>query len=245
MSKIVIQDTADVMLSKLTGDKKVVLNAENQLSNISGTINEEDLRGGIGNKKIFKIRSDKSISLTMRSAVADPEYWAMTQGVDIEENGKATVTKSAKVTVTDDGGVLKVKIPNTTVTEARLNDKDDTQEEVTVTNGEIEIPVGFELQEGDSTFVFWKEEVQGKRISIDATKYSQKYRCEMRTIAYDVDTAEVIADIYFIFPEVLPSGEWEISLENGTVYTPEISFDALNPIGSDEIGEILIVPRNQ
>lgn len=242
MAKVVIQDTAEVLLTSLV-DGKVVLNAENQLSGISGTITEEDLRGGIGNKKLFKIRSDKSVALTMRSAVADIEYWAMTQGVSVEQNGKATVTKSAKVTVIENMGTLEVKIPNTTVTTAKLNDKDGSQEVVAVTTGTILVPSGSDLEEGDTTFAFWTEEVTGQAISIDATKFSTKYRAELRTIAYDVDTAEIVADVYFVFPEVLPSGEWEINLENGSVYTPEISFDALNPIGDDEIGRIIFVPR--
>lgn len=244
MGKVVIQDTADVIIESLVSGK-VVMNSEAQLAGVAGSLSEEDLRGGIGNKKIFKIRSDKSIDLTMRSAVADIEYWAMTQGVEVDPAGKATVPKSEKVTVVDDMGTLKITLKTAKVglTTARLNDKDGSQEEVAVATNVIEVPLGSDLKAGDTTFVFWKEEVTGQTVSIDATKFSSKYAVTYKTIAYDVDTAQVVADVYFIFPETLPSGEFDISLENGSVYTPEISFSALNPVGEDEIGKIMFVPR--
>jgi len=244
MGKVVIQDTADVTIESLVSGK-IVLNAEAQLAGVAGSISEEDLRGGIGNKKLFKIRSDKSIDLSMRSAVADLEYWAMTQGVEVDQAGTATVTKSEKVTVVDNGGTLEItlKTAKAGLTTARLNDKDGSQEVVAVTTNVITVPVGSDLAEGDTTFVFWKEEVTGQSVSIDATKFSTKYAVTYKTIAYDVETAKVVADVYFIFPETLPSGEFDISLENGSVYTPEINFSALNPLGEDEIGKIMFVPR--
>lgn len=244
MGKIVIQDTADVYIEDITTGK-VVLNAEAQLAGIAGSISEEDLRGGIGNGKIFKIRSDKDITLTMRSAVADMEYWAMTQGVAVDETGTATVDKFEKVKVTDNAGALEITLTKAKagLTTARLNDLDGSQEEVAVTTNKITVPVGSDLKAGDETFVFWKEAVTGRSISIDSTKFSSKYAVTFRTIAYDVSTAKVISDIYFIFPETLPSAEFDISLENGSVYTPEITFSALTPLGETEIGKIIDVPR--
>ena len=254
MGKYVIQDTADVIITDITTGK-VVLNAEAQLAGITGSISEEDLQGGIGNKKLHKIRTDKSIDLTMRSAFANPEYWAMTQGVAIE-NGKVIVTEAFRGKVVEDTGTsaYEIVLPTgavTTATTAKVTMPDGTQETLPIvtsltapTQKAVDLATtAFNLTGGETLDVFFKSEKQGEKISIDATKYSTKYAVEMRTIAYDPTTATVGADIYFIFPETIPSGEFDISLENGTVYTPELSFSVMSPIGSDEMGEIAIIPR--
>lgn len=242
MGKIVIQDTADVTITDIvTG--KVVINAEAQVAGIEGSITEEDLRGGIGNKKLFRIRTDKTIDLNMTSALADIEYWAMTQGVEVED-GQATVTEHTTAKIA--GGEIDLtgdsKVP-ATLTEAILVDKDGSQEKVTVTTGVVTVPIGFEAQDGDEIQVIFQKEVTGKTISIDATKFSNKFKVEYKTIAYDVETATVISDIYFIFHEAIPSGAFSISLENGTVYTPEITFSVTSGLGNDEMGQIIEVPR--
>lgn len=258
MGKIVIQDTADVVITDLESGK-VVLNAEAQLAGIQGSISEEDLQGGIGNKKLYKIRTDKAIDLSMRSAVADVEYWAMTQGVAVEQNGKMKVTSNFIGAVEEDSLSANV-IFLPLGTKAKLGDKvrvvmpDGTQETldiVTVTSKakavtglavELASAVA-DVEVNDKLQVFYKEEITGQRISIDSTKFSGKYAVEMKTIAYDLDTAKVTADIYFQFPETIPSGEFDISLENGSVYSPEINFSVLNPKGQDEMGAILLKPR--
>ncbi|MFJ7982432.1 hypothetical protein ACIQ1D_19400 [Lysinibacillus xylanilyticus] len=254
MGKIVIQDTADVKITDLvTG--KVVLNAEAQLAGIKGSISEDDLKGGIGNKKLYKIRTDKAIDLSMRSAVADIEYWAMTQGVAVEENGKGVFTADYKGVVVEDSATSanEIVLPVGAIegTKAQVALPDGTQETLEVVKS-LTAPTKFAVdlagakatfKAGQEVTVFYQEEVEGQRISIDSTKFAGKYRVEMKTIAYDLDTAKVTAEILFDFPETIPSGEFDISLENGNVYTPEINFSVLNPKGSDEMGSILLKPR--
>lgn len=259
MGKIVIQDTADVVITDLVSGK-VVLNAEAQLAGIQGSISEEDLQGGIGNKKLYKIRTDKAIDLTMRSAVADVEYWAMTQGVEVEQSGKMTVTSNFIGAVEEDSTSANVVfLP--LGTNSKLGDKvrvvmpDGTQETLDIISATSKAPASVTglavdlasavatVQANDKLQVFYQEEITGQRISIDSTKFSGKYAVEMKTIAYDLDTAKVTADIYFQFPETVPSGEFDISLENGSVYSPEISFSVLNPKGQDEMGAILLKAR--
>lgn len=254
MGKIVIQDTADVIITDLvTG--KVVLNAEAQLAGIQGSISEEDLQGGIGNKKLYKIRTDKAIELSMRSAVADIEYWAMTQGVAVEQNGTATFTANFIGEVVQDVTTTtnEIVLPTGAVTggKAQVELADGTQESLPVTTSltdplkqavDLSGIVGT-ANVGDKLRVFYQEQVQGQRIAIDSTKFAGKYKVEMKTIAYDLDTATVTADVLFKFPETIPSGEFDISLENGSVYTPEINFSVINPKGSDEMGEIVLRKR--
>lgn len=243
MAKLVISDTAEAIITDLSTGK-VIMSAEMQLADISGTIQEEDLFGGIGNKRLFKIRNQKMIDVNMRSAVVDTEYWALTQGVEVLD-GTATVTRGVMATVTDDGGTLSATIPNAPVglTTARFTDLDGSQEEVAVTSGKATIPALSEAVAGDKVQLFYKEEVEGRSITFDSTKFSNKVKLELRTIAYDLLSGNVASDIYFIFDEALPNGEFSIGLENGSVLTPEITFSIVNPIGVDKMGEMIEVPR--
>ncbi len=245
MGKIVIHDTADVTITDLnTG--KVVLNAEAQLAQITGAISEEDLKGGIGNRKLYKIRTDKEVNLTMRSAIADVEYWAMTQGVAVDQAGVAKVTANETLKGIDNTFTVH------TIADPDLVEADGAK--VTINGVQTDLPIAtggvIDLTTLVATLtgkvdvqVFYQKEVTGKLIKIDSNKFAGKYKVEMRTIAYDLDTATVTSDIYFLFPETIPAGEFDISLENGSVYTPEISFSVMNPIGSSEMGEIIEVAR--
>src|SRR6185312_419533 len=98
MSKqVVIQDVCNVVITDIaTG--KVAANTYMQMSALEGTISEEDLRAGIGNGKIFKIRSDKDINLNFRSAVFENDWFAMTQGVEVLSD-TVKVTRSERLVI--------------------------------------------------------------------------------------------------------------------------------------------------
>lgn len=236
--QVVIQDVCDVVITDIaTG--KVAANTYMQMSGLEGTISEEDLRAGIGNGKIFKIRSEKDINLSFRSAVFDNDWLAMTQGVQVKEKtvevtrAERLIIKSGKITI------LGTPVGNT----VSLTDADGSVEEAAATTKEVAIPVGFALEDGDDVIVTYKEEVTGDGIEFDATKFSNKYKVELRTISYDLNTAEIYSDIYFIFPETLPGGDFSFSFEAGSVITPEISFSVLQPRGTTVMGEMIDVPR--
>lgn len=196
-------------------------------------------KAGIGNGKIFKIRSDKDFTLNFRAATLDQDWLAMTQGVEVKQD-TVEVTRSERHTIK--GGkitVLGTPVGNTVY----LEDADGTTEEATATTKEVTVPIGITLKDGDDITVTYKESVTGDTIDFDAAKFSSKYKVEMRTIAYDLNTAEVYSDIYFVFPETLPSSDFSFSLEAGSVVTPEISFSVLQPKNSSVMGQMINVPR--
>jgi len=239
MSKqVVIQDVCNVVITDIaTG--KVAANTYMQMSALEGTISEEDLRAGIGNGKIFKIRSDKDINLNFRSAVFENDWFAMTQGVEVLSD-TVKVTRSERLVINAGSITLTGTPVDATV---KLTDADGSVEEATAVGKEVEIPVGFTLTDGDDIVVTYQEEVTGDTVSIDSAKFSRKYKVEMQTIAYDLNTAEVYSDIYFIFPETLPGGDFTFSFEAGTVITPEITFSVLNARGTTEMGKMVEVVR--
>lgn len=242
--KFVVHDTADVTIThKASG--KVILNAEMQLASISGTISEEDLRGGIGNRKLYKIRTDKDINLNIRSAFGDMEIWAMTQGVEVDAAGTSFVTKNERVQLVEAVGAtgdLEAKIKDITATGVKISGADGTQATYSAAAGLVTITAaeataaGFVA--GQEVIVYFQAEIIGRKIQIYADKFSEKYSVQYRTIAYDPDTHEQYSDIFFTFPDCIPAGDFEISLENGSVYTPEISFSVMSALNSTLYGEI-------
>jgi hypothetical protein len=236
---LVIQDVCDVILrDKTTG--KVMANTKLQMSALEGTISEEDLRAGIGNGKIFKIRSEKDINLNFRSAVFNSEWLAMTQGVDVKEKTVA-ITKIEELVVDNLGSVSITGTPNAGTVAILFNGK--VEKDVDATSGLEAALTTLGAAENDVVEVSYKVDVVGTGIEFDAQKFSRKTEIEMRTIAYDLDTAEVVSDIYFIFPDCLAGGDFSMSFEAGSVITPEISFSVLQPKGSTVMGEMVDVPR--
>lgn len=236
--QLVIQDVANVVIEDLaTG--KVAANTYLQMSGLEGTISEEDLRAGIGNGKIFKIRSDKDLNLNFQSAVFDADWLALTQGVEVQSR-TAIVTQAERLPIRDG----EVKIKGTPLEDTvSLTDEDGSVEEATAVSGVVEIPVGFSLKNGDDVIVTYKEEVTGTGIEFDSAKFSNKFKVTMSTIAYDLNTGDIYSDIYFIFPETMPGGDFSMNFEAGSAITPEITFSVLNQRGSTVMGEMIDVPR--
>lgn len=238
--KTIVQDTAEVIVTNLaTG--KVVMIGEAQIAGISQSINEEKVKGGLGNKTIYLLRSDKEIDLNITSATFDTEFFAMTQGVSVDEAGSATITKSVNAKVVDNAGTLEATILNApaNLTTAIFVDKDDTQEQVAVNSGVATIPALSAAKAGDTIQLFYKEDITGRSVELNSSKFSSKFRVEYRTLSYDLTDSTVHADIYYIFEECIPSGAFDMSLQNGSVYTPEITFSVTNPVNSDVMGQYI------
>src|SRR5690606_171028 len=115
--KLLISDTADVVM-KRKSDGHVFITAEAQLTSISQTLGiNEKIYGGIGNKPLAIMKGQKEVTSTLRNAFYDQEFLALTQGVSIEEGGKATIFKTEKgLKVEENGGTLEVTIANNTAT---------------------------------------------------------------------------------------------------------------------------------
>lgn len=229
-----IADTADVVFRRKR-DGHVVFTAEAQLAGITGSEESEVIRGGIGNKSLYTIRHSKDIVLNVRNATFDLEFIAMTQGAEIE-NGSAKVTVVEKGLEVVDGAVTIKDTP----TDGVVNYENKQGQFVAgIVEGNDVTVEGF--QDGDKVTVEYKKEVQGKRLILDASKFSETYEVEYRTIEYDRETEVHTKDIYFLFYNASPSGEYEINLENGQAFTPELSFTVKAEANSSKLGEVIEV----
>jgi hypothetical protein len=242
MAKILISDTADVVMRRKS-DGKTIFTAEAQTAGITQDISETDVRGGIGNKKIAVIRSDKSIKLKTKMALFDLEYLSVTQGVAVV-NGSANVFKTEEnLLVVDAAGILSVTVTGTPIdNKVTLTNLKGVSQEFTVTTKKATVLAAFAAA-GEAVSALYKEAVTGNIVSLDSKKFSENYEVEYHTIAYNPSTNQVVSDIYFQFDNCLPAGAFDISLENGNALSPALDFEALAALNSSEIGRVIEIPR--
>ncbi|PLR99646.1 hypothetical protein [Bacillus sp. T33-2] len=243
MTKLLISDTADAVIRRKS-DGHVFISAETQLTSLAQSLGiNEKIFGGIGNKPLAIMRGQKEITSTLRNAFFDLELLSMTQGVAIDEDGTASVYKrDDDLTVTDNAGALEVTITDTTVTTVYVRNKDGVTVSATAATGKVTVPTGHAVA-NDKVSVTYKKSVTGNVVTFDADKFSEAYEIEYHTIGYDPATNQVVKDIYIQLDNAVPSADFEMSFENGTAIAPEITFDALTPPNSREIGRIIEVDR--
>lgn len=232
MSLYVI-DVADVAF-KQKSDGHIVFTSEAQMSSLSQTVDEEAIQGGIGSKTLYTVKSNKQMELTVRNATFDLAWLAMTQGVAVTE-GSATVMKNFNGVVVDGSVVVEATVTGEVTI---LNDARDSQK-AEATAGSVTVPVEF-AADGDDVTVIVEEEVTGKTVDIRSDKFSEKYEVQYKTIVYDNKDDRHVHDLYIQFYEVSPSAAFDISLENGTAFTPELTFTAMAN-KDNEIGKMIQV----
>lgn len=251
MSKnLIIQDVAEVVITDLSTGK-VMAQTHLQMSSIESTVNVEDLRAGIGNKRIYRIKSEKDLVISTRNAVFTEEALAMTQGVDIINNRQVEVTRAENSLCANSDGEFKIEADAVGDVVFVLNE-DGEHEEVPVLDkvlDQADLEALFPVATGvggdgiENIELYYKELVTGNSIEFDAEKFSKNVKLEMRTISYDLNTSEIYSDIYFIFPRASVSDDFSLSFEAGSVIAPEISFDILQPTCGSAMGEMINVPR--
>ncbi len=246
--KWIISDTCDVVFKRLT-DNKIIFTGEAQLASLSQKIKEEKVKGGIGNRDIAVLRSDKEIELKVRNAVFDTEWMEMVSGTSYTSETN-TIIKSIKNLVCKTGTPNYVEVTEVPKTGGiiKIIAGDGTQYTGTFVEGVDTAPdtVTFPSTEGvvgDLYTVVYEYDITGSTLNLDATKFTEKYYVQYNTVSYDIETNTVGADIYLVFNSVVPNSSFDLSFENGKAQTPEITLTALAPAGSNIIGKMIEVPR--
>ena len=85
--------------------------------------------------------------------------------------------------------------------------------------------------------------VTGNAIELEASAVPKNAKLQLRTVAYDPQENQIVADIYWIFDKVAPSGEFTHAFGMGTNNVQELGFKALVPQGKTSYGRYCIVPR--
>jgi len=235
-----VHDTADVVLTRKS-DGYEIFSATTQSISLDQSVNEEEIKGGIGNSTQYTIKSDKSLEITIQDALFDINWLAATQGVKVDENGKATVKQTEIIEVGDAGAL---KIADVEATKAIVIGNDGKNHEVTFSNGSATVEE-LTKEKGRNVTVSYQKDMTGKKIDIRADRFAEKYQAQLRTVAYDQETEKIAHNLFVLFENVTPSSEFSMSLEAGSPLAPEIKLRASADPKTKAIGTILLTEFNE
>lgn len=101
------------------------------------------------------------------------------------------------------------------------------------------------VENPDGTFTTQEKTVSGQVMDLKPKNLPKAYRVQLRGIAYDPDTGDEVADVYWIFDKAMPDGNLEEIFAAGANKTQTVNFTAMVPIGGDSYGKYAIIPKNQ
>jgi hypothetical protein len=236
-NNVVIQDVLECYLKDLADPTKVYFIGLTTRNDITQQVAQELLRGGIGNGVVGVLQSNKEISFTVTTLLHNDDIFAIQSGATFSANQTVTVQKNETVKCAT--GALTIE--GTPVGSAVVVfDKNGKVIEGTFATGKVTITGG---TDGDWYTVVYPESVTGDVLSLDSKKFPRNYYVELHTIAYDVDTNEVCADIFWQFNKCLPDGAMNASHEAGKQVGDEMKFNAQLIKGNSEYGKYVVVPR--
>lgn len=162
----------------------------------------------------------------------------MVVGGEHEADVTSTVLARSTATIIDDTGALKVELPtqHASLTSIRVEDITGKQEDLAVTAGKADLPLTFKAKAGDKVTFFYKKEIKGSKFSIDANKFGSSLEIVYKTLCYDVDTETVYSDLWWEFPNVSPSGNFDLTMNAGQALIPTLTFTVTAPGGTTELG---------
>ena len=98
-------------------------------------------------------------------------------------------------------------------------------------------------ESADGAFTATEKTVSGEVMDLKAKNLPKNYKVQLRSIAYDPDSGEEVADIYWIFDKAKPNGSLEEAFTAGQNKVQTIDFTAL--VAGDSYGKYAIVPKAQ
>ena len=238
-------DIFDAYLFKpnpLTGEKELVFKSENLTeSGIENALDKVEVRNGKRNKLFAILQSNKSANVTLTQNVFNFEAIAVNTGEEIVTGAGVGLTDEVTLTVVDDSGDLKITLPELPLDKVVLfkdgvalvetTDYTISDKEVTITKSGID--------ENDKIVVVpYKFETSAKTrtITVKADTLAKGGELILKTIEIDKNNNKV-ADFYVRFPNVVPDGEWSISLSS-EVQPTDLAIN-VTVLTSDEDGNTL------
>lgn len=237
MNNVIIHDTLEAFI-KDDANNKVYFLGLTTSGSIAQTVDQEPIRAGIGGKVVSVIQSNKNIEFTITTGVHYDDVYEI-QSNSLFTNEVVTIQKAESAKLV--GGKLTI---NGTPVDGKVIvlDRHGKTVEATYADGEVTVTGG---QEGAIYTVIYGEEVTADVLNLESDKFPKNYTVQLHGIAYDADTNEVVADVYWIFDKALPNGAFTANYGMGENKTDEITFTAQVPIGSNSYGKYVVVPRTQ
>lgn len=108
---------------------------------------------------------------------------------------------------------------------------------------EVEIMEAGVDAEGKTTAT--EKTVKGQVLDLAYGQFPTNMEMQLKTIAYDRKTNEVVADIYWIFDKVQPDANFAQAFNMDTNNIQTVVFNAISEDGSVAYGKYVVAPRDQ
>ena len=238
-------DIFDAYLFKpnpLTGKKELVFKSENLTeSGIENALDKVEVRNGKRNKLFAILQSNKSANVTLTQNVFNFEAIAVNTGEEIVTGAGVGLTDEVTLTVVDNSGDLKITLPELPLDKVVLF-KDGVAlvetTDYTVSDKEVTITKSGIVEDDKIVVVPYKFKTSEKTrtITVKADTLAKGGELILKTIEIDKNNNKV-ADFYVRFPNVVPDGEWSISLSS-EVQPTDLAIN-VTVLTSDEDGNTL------
>lgn len=236
-NNLLVQDVCEVYLKDLSDTSKVYFFGLTSQAEITQQIQQDVIRGGIGNGVIGVMQSNKELTFKVTTLLHNEDVSAIQSGSAFGASTTFTVQKT-------ESGVLtsgKITITGTPIgTNVLVYDGLGKKLEGTYATGDVTVTGG---TEGESYTVVYSTSVTGEALSLDSKKFPKNYYVELHTIAYNPNSNEVVADLYYVFNKALPNGGLSQQFQAGQSVTDEVEFTCGLLTGSTEYGKYIVVPR--
>ena len=175
-----------------------------------------DLRAGRGNKLIGRLKSNKSVSVTIEDLEQTPEFQALVSGSEIK-SGSITAYVMPKEVKYVTGGITLEHTPLETKIPCQIL-KNGSKVEGTVAGGKLTIADGAEAGDVILVGAYTYNATSAKHFKVQAGKFAENVTVVLEEDVYDGETMQII-------------GRKQTILEN---CSPDENFSLA---GSREIGE--------
>lgn len=240
MKNILVQDVCEVLVKEktLAGDGKLYFFGLTTKNDVTQKVKQEALKGGIGNGQIGLLQSDKEISFKVTTLLHNDDIYAIQSGNDFTDSTSITLQKTEEVRCASATELVIVGTPKGDV--VNVMDADGKEISGTFAEGKVAITGGVI---GALYTVVYPSDETGEVLLLDSEKFPKNYEVQLHTIAYDIDTNDVTADIYWIFNKALPNGAISAQYEAGKGNGDEVEFSAQLDKGSTLYGKYVVIPR--
>ena len=208
--------------------------------NISQSVDTSDIRGGQGNELLTRIKSNKTVTITIEDVCQNRDFLAMAMGSTVESKKAITGRTVAKEYVYGGSEITLAPVP-----------KSETDTVTYWVNGEKKTKalVGGKLtpesaEEGDVVTVgsYEYSATAGDYIGIFSDKFSGTYTLVMEEPVVDLDL-NVVAYKKSVFPRVQADDSFELGGSSERAEkTISYTFTALKTKGSNELGYFYYEP---
>lgn len=225
-----------------TGEKELVFKSENLTeSGIENALDKTEVRNGKRNKLFAILQSNKSANITLTQNVFNFEAIAVNTGEEIVTGAGVGLTDEVTLTVVDDSSKKKITLPEKPLDKVVLF-KDGVAlvetTDYTISDKVVTITKSGIAKDDKIVVVPYKFETSAKTrtITVKADTLAKGGELILKTIEIDKNNNKV-ADFYVRFPNVVPDGEWSISLSS-EVQPTDLAIN-MTVLTSDEDGNTL------